>query len=295
MPPRHPVTDVQPLLNATELTQTPVADTKVASGGAASAAKGPSVNTLLLYDSVDSELSKFAPILARAYYPKAKLVGVKSLAELAAALSKYSSIDTLVIDVHSGPGYLLIGNGSPSTKSVQTALAKTGVVVKSNIVFEGCQIMQDPIDTCQMVENICGPKTQVSGFTYFSISNTFTIDFSDFHDPVEIQSYYDGLTMEYMVPGLPSAKDSTGKVVTHGRRWFRSEFDNTLPEEAPGARIKSLQDLQDYRINSAQDARQAQQDFSGPVVPGARVTVTDVAAVAQANAQQSPTPVPADP
>ena len=295
MPPRHPVTDVQQLLNAVELTQTPVADTKVASGGASSAAKGPSIHTLLLYDSGDSEISEFAPILARAYYPKAKLVGVSSLAELAAALSKYSSIDTLVIDVHSGPGYLLIGNGSPSTKSVRNALAKTGVAVKSKIVFEGCQIMQDPIDTCQMVEPICGSGTQVTGFTYFSISNTFTIDFTDFTDPAEIQSYYDGLTMEYMVPGLPSAQDSAGKVVKHGRRWFRSDFDNTLPENAPGARIKSLQDLQSYQIQNAQDALQAQADFAGPVVQGARVTVTNVAAVARANTQQSPTPVPANP
>ena len=295
MPPRHPVTDVAQFLNAMELTQAPVKDTSVATGGGASAAKGPSIDTLMLYDSGDTGISDFAPILARAYYPKARLVGVGSVGELAAALSKYSRIGTLVIDVHSGPGYLLIGGNAPTTARVSAALAKTGVVVQSKIVFEGCQIMQDPIDTCQMVEKICGSKTQVTGFTYFSISNIFEIDFTDFHDPVEIQDYYDSFTMDYMVPGLPSAKASTGKVVRHGRRWFRDEFDETLPEDANGARIKGLKDLQDYQINNAKDALQAQTDFSGPVVPGARVTVTDVAAVAQANAQNVSTPVPAGP
>lgn len=295
MPPRHPVTDVLQLLNAAELTQTAVTDTKAASGGGSSAAKGPSINTLLLYDSGDAGISDFAPILARAYYPKAKLVGVSSLAQLAAALSKYSRINTLVIDVHSGPGFLLLGSDSPSTKQVQQALEKTGVRVTSKIVFEGCNIMRDPVDTCRMVEKICGPNTQVTGFTYFSISNTFTIDFTEWDDPAEIQSYYDGLTMEYLVPGLPSAKDSVGKVVTHGRRWFRSDPDETLPEDAFGARIKSLQDLQSYTIKSAQDALQAEADFSGPAVQGARVTVTNVAAVANAHAQQTPAMEAAEP
>lgn len=295
MDPNHPVTDVARFLNAAELKQTLVTDTKAAKGGGSSAAKGPSVNTLMLYDSGDAGISKFAPILARAYYQNAKLVGVGSLAELAAALSKYSMIDTLIIDVHSGPGFLLLGSTSPSTTKVRQALAKTGVIVKSKIVFEGCQIMQDPIDTCQMVEKICGPNTQVSGFTYFSISNTFEIDFTDFHNVAEIQEFYDGFIMDYMVPGLPSAKASVGKVITHGRRWFRSEFDETLPEDTSGARIKSLKDLQNYQIKNAQDAVQAQADFSGPVVPGAKVTVTDVSAVAQANSQKSTAPVPADP
>ena len=295
MPPRHPVTDVLQVLNAAALTQTAVADSQAATGVGPSTAKGPTINTLLLYDSGDPGISDFAPILARAYYPKAKLVGVQSLGQLAAALSKYSTIDTLVIDVHSGPGFLLIGNESPSTKKVRQALEKTGVTVTSKIVFEGCNIMRDPIDTCRMVEKICGPSTQVTGFTYFSISNTFTIDFTEFDDAAEIQAFYDGMTMEYMVPGLPSAKDSVGSVVTHGRRWFRSDFDETLPEDAPGARIKSLQDLQSYTINNAQAALKAQAEFSGPVVQGARVTVTEVAAVAHAQAQQSPVPEPAAP
>ncbi|WP_299594912.1 hypothetical protein [uncultured Microbulbifer sp.] len=295
MDPNHPVTDVARFLNATELTQTPVADTKAAKGSGSSAAKGPSINTLMLYDSGDSGIGKFAPILARAYYPNAKLVGVGSLAELAAALSKYGKIDTLIIDVHSGPGFLLIGGASPTTKKVRQALAKTGVIVQSKIVFEGCQIMQDPIDTCQMVESICGPNAQVSGFTYFSISNTFEIDFTEFDDPAEIQAFYDDFTMDYIVPGLPSAKASVGRVITHGRRWFRSDFNETLPEDAGGARIKSLQDLKDYQIKNAQDALKAKADFSGPVVPGAKVTVTDVAVVAQANSQKSSAPVPVAP
>ena len=295
MPPTHPVTDVLQVLNAAELTQTAVADTKAATGGGSSAAKGPSINTLLVYDSGDSGISDFAPILARAYYPKAKLVGVQSLAQLAAALSKYGSIDTLVIDVHSGPGFLLIGGDSPTTQKVRQALEKTGVKVTSKIVFEGCNIMRDPIDTCKMVEKICGPNTQVTGFTYFSISNTFTIDFTEFEDPAEIQSYYDGLTMEYMVPGLPSARGSVGKVVTHGRRWFRIDPDETLPEDAFGARIKSLQDLQVYTLKDGQDALQAKADFSGPAAQGARVTVKNVTAVAKAQEQQSPVAEPVDP
>ncbi|WP_193162384.1 hypothetical protein, partial [Microbulbifer hainanensis] len=282
MPPRHPVTDVGRLLNADTLTQTPVADTKAASGGGSSAAKGPSIKTLMLYDGSDAGISEFAPILARAYYPNAKLVGVESLAQLASALSKYSRIDTLVIDVHSGPGFLLIGSGSPSTKMVRQELEKSGVTVQSKIVFEGCQIMQDPIDTCQMVESICGPNTQVTGFTYFSISNTFEIDCRGITDPADIQSFYDGFAMDYMVPGLPPPKDAVDKVITHGRRWFRDEYDETLPENGNFLHIESLESLKPYRISNAQEALQALADFSGPVVPGAKVTVTNVSAVASA-------------
>lgn len=296
MPPRHPVTDASSVLNAATLTQTSVANTKAASGGGSSAAKGPSINTLMLYDKEDDGISKFAPILARAYYPGATLVGVDSLAGLAAALSKYSRIGTLVIDVHSAPGQLLIGSHNPTTSMVRQALAKTGVTVQSKIVFEGCMIMQDPIDTCQMVECICGPNTQVAGFTYFSITNTFDIDFREFHDADEIQAFYDGFTMDYMVPGLPSAKASTGKVITHGRRWFRDQYDETLPEDGNFLHIESLESLTPYKIGNAQDALKAEADFSGPVVPAAKVTVTNVSAVANAHAAAGAgAAVPADP
>ncbi|WP_428820039.1 hypothetical protein [Microbulbifer sp. MCCC 1A16149] len=282
MPPRHPVTDVGQVLNSATLTQTPVAGTKAATGGSSGTAKGPSIKTLMLYDSGDSGISGFAPILARAYYPKAKLVGVGSVAELAAALSKYGKIDTLVINVHSAPGQLFIGGRNPTTETVRQALAKTGVTVQSKIVFEGCQVMRDPVDTCKMVASICGPKTQVTGFTYFSVSNTFEIDFTDFKDAGEIQSFYDDFTMDYMVPGLPSAKASVGKVITHGRRWFRDKYDETLPEDGNFLHIESLESLQPYKLSTAEDALRAQADFSGPVVPGAKVTVTNVSAVANA-------------
>jgi len=282
MPPGHPVTDVARVLNAETLTQTRVKDTKAASGGGSPAAKGPTATTLMVYDSTDKGISEFAPILARAYYSKAKLVGVKSLAEMAAALSKYSKIDTLIIDVHSAPGMLIIGGASPTLANVRVALEKTGVIVKSKIVFEGCQIMQDPIETCQMVEKICGPNTQVTGFTYFSITNKFEINFKEFNDVAEIQAFYDSFTMDYMIPGLPSAKESVGKVVTHGRRWFRDEYDETLPEDGNFLHIESLESLKSYTISNVEEALRAEADFSGPVVPGAKVTVTNVAAVARA-------------
>ncbi|WP_143735635.1 hypothetical protein [Microbulbifer mangrovi] len=292
MPPRHPVTDVSQVLNATTLTQTPVTDTKAATGGSSGPAKGPSIKTLMLYDSGDSGISGFAPILARAYYPKAKLVGVGSVAELAAALSKYGRIDTLVINVHSAPGQLIIGGLNPTTETVRQALAKTGVTVQSKIVFEGCQVMRDPIDTCRMVASICGAKTQVTGFTYRSVFNTFEIDFTDFKDAEEIQSFYDDFTMDYMVPGLPSAKASVGKVITHGRRWFRDKYDETLPEDGNFLHIESLESLQSYKISTAEDAQQALADFSGPVVPGAKVTVTNVSAVANAEQVEAESATP---
>lgn len=290
MPPRHPVTDAERLLNAATLTQSPVKDTKAATGGGSPSAKGPTIDTLMVYDGGDARISAFAPILARAYYPKAKLVGVKSLSALASELSKYSRIDTLIIDVHSGPGFLLIGGASPSLSAVRQALAKTGVTVQSKIVFEGCKIMEDPIGTCQMVEKICGPKTQVVGFTYYSVTTTFDIDFTDFDDAAEIQSFYDGLSMTYMVPGLPTAENSVGKVVTHGRRWFRDEYDATLPEDGNFLHIESLDSLKSYTINTAEEALRAQADFSGPVVPGAKVTVTNVSVVARASEEATAEP-----
>lgn len=285
MPPTHPVTDVGRVLNAATLTESPVTDSKAATGGNA-AAKGPSTHTLMLYDDSDAGITELAPILARAYYPKAKLVGVQSLAQLAAALSKYSRIDTLVINTHSAPGYMMLGYEGPSVPKVRDALKKTGVTVTSKIVFEGCQIMQDPIGTCRMVEPICGPNTQVTGFTYFSISIPYDIDCTGIDNPADIQAFYDQLAVDYLLPGLPSAAESVDTVVKHARRWFRDSPDETVPEKAQGARIKGLQDLQQYQIKSAQDALQAQADFSGPVVPGARVTVTNVAAVTSANQEE---------
>ncbi|TLM79354.1 hypothetical protein ACONUD_13335 [Microbulbifer harenosus] len=292
MPPRHPVTDVGRVLNAATLTNSPVSDTKAATGGGSPATTGPTIHTLMVYDSSDARISAFAPILARAYYPRAKLVGVNSLSGLASALSKYSRIDTLIIDVHSGPGFLLIGGASPSLSTVQQVLAKSGVTVQSKIVFEGCKVMEDPIGTCQMVEKICGPNTQVVGFTYYSVTTTFEIDFTDFDDAAEIQSFYDDFSMPYMVPGLPSAENSVGKVITHGRRWFRDEYDATLPEDGTFRHIESLESLKSYTINTAEDARRAQADFSGPVVPGAKVTVTNVSAVARANEEVEATAEP---
>lgn len=292
MPPRHPVTDATRVLNAETVTQSPVTDTQAATGGGSSAAKGPRINTLMLYDSGDAGISEFSPILARAYYPKAKLVGIDSLAALAAALSKYSEIDTLIINVHSSPGSLLIDYASASLSQVRDALAKTGVIVKSKIVFEGCQIMQDPIETCRMVEKICGPKTQVVGYTYYSITNKFEIDFTTFDDPVEIQSFYNGFTLDYMIPGLPSAKESVGKVVVHGRRWFRDQYDETLPENGNFLHIESLESLKRYTIGNAEEALRAEADFAGPVTPGAIVTVTNVSAVAKAHQKATATAEP---
>ncbi|MBY6210988.1 hypothetical protein KUV95_05455 [Microbulbifer agarilyticus] len=286
MPPVHPVIDVTRMLNAQMLTQTPVTDTKAATDGGSPAAKGPSIKTLMIYDDGDAGIRDFAPILARAYYPQAKLVGATSLAALSAILSKYSKVDTLVIDVHSGPGYLLIGGANPSLTAVREALKKSGVTVQSKIIFEGCSIMRDPIETSRMVEPICGPKTQVTGFTYFSVTNKFEIDFSDFHDPKEIEEFYKDFTMDYMLPGLPSAKDSTGKVVTHGRRWFRDTYDETLPEDGNFLHIESLETLKKITVNTADEALAAQSNFSGPVFTGAQVTVTNVTAVAGA-AQKS--------
>ncbi|MBY6189686.1 hypothetical protein KUV22_04575 [Microbulbifer agarilyticus] len=283
MPPVHPVIDVTRMLNAQMLTQTPVTDTKAATGGGSPAAKGSSIKTLMIYDDGDAGIRDFAPILARAYYPQAKLVGATSLAALSAILSKYSKIDTLVIDVHSGPGYLLIGGANPSLTAVREALKKSGVTVQSKIIFEGCSIMRDPIETSRMVEPICGPKTQVTGFTYFSVTNKFEIDFSDFHDPKEIEEFYKDFTMDYMLPGLPSAKDSTGKVVTHGRRWFRDTYDETLPEDGNFLHIESLETLKKLTVNTANEALAAKSNFSGPVFAGAQVSVTNVSAVASAD------------
>lgn len=285
-----PVTDTRPLTDTTRVTGTQVADTSNVTAPAPkktqNAKAKPKIEKLFVYDQ------EFDPGEARAlrdaYHKGATIVAVADWKGLVATLSRYSTITTLVLFTHSIPGQLLLGDEAPTRENARTRLASTGVTVTGAVVFEGCEIMQDPIATSQIFLAITGPSARLQGYTYYSILDTVTINVPK--DSTE-QAVQTSLRPHeyYLLPAQPTAKAMAAKPgrYTLHRRWFRKELDRTpapplQPGDLPDRSFTPYNKLARRSIGTAEQAKAALEDFSNPVPPAEIVTVTNIGAVAKA-------------
>lgn len=243
-------------------------------------AKG-TIDTLFVYDS-QSGFDEFAPLLAKAYYPGNKIVGISDIQELSALLGNYSTVGTLAIFVHSIPGALLLGGHARTAKDMSSELGKSKVKVTRKIVFEGCSIMKDPIDTCRMIQSVAGPNAVAVGYSYYTITQTIGFDFKGVRDTNEIQKKYNAFDSKYWLPDLPAPKAAAGTRFIHGRRWFRDVMDTTAPEEGNVRHIESYSSLNKVSIGNAAEAIQVRDSYDAPVYTADIITVTNITAVARA-------------
>lgn len=279
MPHENTVTNTDAITNIDSITNRKVADTSNIVSGNKNASSQPSLNTLFVYDKTDTSFAPFAKHLAKAYYPGAKLEAITSVRNLAAILSKYSVINTLVIFTHSTPGSLLINGVIKTSTFVNAELAKSHVKINSQIVFEGCEIMIDPIDTCKMIASIAGSNVKVIGYSYYTITQIISFDFSGTSNANSVQNEYNKFDADYWLPGLPSASAALGKKFSHGRRWFRDILDTTVPEGQNFRRIESLSSLGKATAGTHAEAKSLEQNYNSPVYSGDIITVSNVASV----------------
>ncbi|GJL74135.1 hypothetical protein [Nitrosomonas sp.] len=283
MPQNDPVTGNSDITNRDIVTATPVNDkTDILSPKPKKeqdkAAK-PKVAKLFIYDA--SLGNDEATAIRDAFYGGAKLVPINEWSDLVSELSKYSEINTLVLDTHSIPGNLLIGGTSPSTQNQQSRLAATGVTVTNQIIFEGCSIMGHPADTAKIIFGIAGSKTKATGYTFFSVVSSFEVDLVGNEDEDVINSALQPFR-EYLLPGSPTAKSLVGKKgpVKFYRRWFRRDLDETLPENETDPRaIKKRSELTRIRVRNETDAQSVRSEYESPIEPGYIVTIEDIQAV----------------
>ncbi len=234
--------------------------------------------TLFIYDA---SFADFAPLLQDAYYPGAISKPIKNLVGLAGVLSKNTSIDTLVLFTHSIPGSLLLGAVSTISANVDAALAKTGAQVSGRIVFEGCSIMKDPLDTCKMIKSIAMPKAVAVGFNYFSITQPITFDFRKISKAAAVAAEFKKFSNDYWLKKLPDPATVLGKKIVLGRRWFRDELDHTVAEQVQRG-IASYTALSPVTVGTKAEAQKLKKKYDdSPVVAAEIVTVTDIAAVAK--------------
>jgi len=247
---------------------------------APSPSKG-TLDTLFVYDS-QSGFDDFAPLLAKAYYSHNKIAPVGDIQDLSALLGKYSTIGTLAIFAHSIPGAILLGGRARTAKDVNGELGKSGVRVTKKIVFEGCSIMKDPVDTCRMIQSIAGPNAVAMGYSYYTITQTIGFDFKGVNDVAAIEKRYKEFDSKYWLPGLPTPSEAKGTRFVHGRRWFRDVMDTTPPEDNNIRHIESYTSLNRVSISNAAEAIQVRDSYDAPVYSGDLITVSNITAVARA-------------
>lgn len=287
-----PVTDTRALTDTTRVTGTQVADTSgvtaPASKKAQNAKAKPKIDKLFIYDK-QFDSGGEARALCDAYHKGATMVAVADWKGLVATLSRYSTITTLVLFTHSIPGELLIGEEAPTRDDARKRLAGTGVTVTGAVVFEGCEIMQNPVTTSFIFSAIAGKSSRLQGYTYFSILDTVTIDVPKDSTEQAVQASLRPYE-RYLLPGQQTAKAMAAKPgrYTLHRRWFRKELDRTpapplQPADLPDRSFTPYDQLSRRSIATPEEAKAALADFSQPVPPAQIVTVTDVAAVAKTN------------
>lgn len=282
MDPDNPVLNTEEIVNTEAITDKKAANPTKAISGTPVARSGPSINTLFTYDKSDGEFAPFASHLAKAYYPGAKLVGIDSVQNLAGVLSKYANINTLVIFTHSIPGSLILNGVVKTSQFVNAELAKSKVLINNRIVFEGCEIMQDPVDTCKMIGSIAGSSVNVIGYSYYTITQIIKFDFTGINDVNTVKQQYQKFDNKYWLPGLPDADRALNKKIEHGRRWFRDMLDSTPPEGQNFRRIESYSSLGRKSAKNLKEAQQIEQEYDSPVFAGDIITVSNVSSIVQA-------------
>ncbi|SER78390.1 hypothetical protein SAMN05421690_10762 [Nitrosomonas sp. Nm51] len=283
MSPNNPVTDDNGVTSRDAVTATPVADksslVKPKSKQQQNKSAKPKIDKLFVYDA--SLGVGPATAIRDSFYKGAKLEPITTWSDLVTVLSRYSEIKTLVLDTHSIPGNLLIDGNSPSTDDQKNRLTATAVQVTGRIIFEGCSIMGDPATTAKLVSGITGPSASVTGYTFFSVVDSITVELIGDEDEEGIKTALEPFK-QYLLPGNPSAKSLAGKSgpVDLYRRWFRRDLDETSPENETDQRaIKQRSDMTDVRVRTAEDAERVRSEYQSPVEPAYIVTIEDVQAV----------------
>lgn len=288
MPQDDPVTDTGGITDRAPVNRSSATDKKGVTAPAdkekQNAAAKPSIGKLLIYDA--SLGADFPTALRDTYYIGAKLVPIKTWADIQTALSKYSSIGTLIVDTHSTPGNLLIDHRSPAESKQREALASTGVKVTGAIIFEGCSIMADPAATAKLVSGIAGPSTRVSGFTYFSITQVISITLGGSETKSEVRQMFERHG-DYLLPHSKSPDKLAGTKASFKlyKRWFRAELNESpLPDHTPGSfppkGVKNKNDMTKVTVSNKEKAAEVKADADTPVPSGYFVTVDNIKAVA---------------
>ncbi|HET7418460.1 MAG TPA: hypothetical protein VFJ61_12630 [Solirubrobacterales bacterium] len=279
--PDDPVTDTSKILDTKTFLDDAIASAVKAAG--APRAK-PAIGTLILYDAGETAIAKAAGAIQSGFYSSGTLVGVRTWRELTAALARYSSISTLVLFFHSAGGQLIFEGEDPTAEDVRKRFAASGVKVTGAIRFEGCNIMLNPVTTAYLVSGIAGAGAAVSGYTHFSLFNDITVPpgFPRAQAQALLASY-----AGFWIPGTPGADSvaASRAALKLWLRWFRDEYDETpVPARAAGAEpprgFIPTSKLEERTVTSGEDALTLEKELDVPVHPAARVTVTDIAAVA---------------
>jgi hypothetical protein len=250
----------------------------------------PSVNMLFIYDSNPSTptgCTKFQPV----YYPNATVVGVADWNGFTQALAQYSQIQTLIICVHGMPGALNIGGRVPSSTQTRSYFRNSGVQVTSAIHFESCNVMRNPSATAQMVADITGSGTIVTGYTLYHKTGTVDVNIPTGTSEASIQNILDRYIWPdgtYWLQGTPTASALAHNPGQHTLvlEWFGSTVDPSLPppRTSPTQMRSSSHvrraNLRDRNVGTFQEAESVRTFYSGSPVPRLeRITITNVAAV----------------
>lgn len=285
--PDDPVTDTSRILDVSQVVGTSAVTAPATPGGSKGPAPAkPSISTLFLYDAADSRIATPAASVQAAYYAGATVKGVNSWAELTAALANYSTIETLIVFVHSDGGQMIFAGDNPTADDIAERFAKSAVKVSKAIRFEGCNIMCDPATTAQMVARIAEPGAVVSGYTYYSIIMDVNINVPTGTPPEAVQKTLDSYA-GYWFPGTPKAAEIAASEgdTRLWVRYFRDVFDEAKlpprgPDGLPPKGFVALSSLEPRSVSSREQADQLQAEMDQPVHAAAIVTVRDIAAVA---------------
>lgn len=280
MPNHRSVTETTDLTETSRVTDKTAATTAQIKGSARSPSNASAGLSLYLYDASDAKISGFAGQLAKAYYAGAKVAGINSISEMAGQLSKYQLLEKLILFSHSIPGSLIINSVSNTSSFVNNLLAKSKAKVSSQIIFEGCELMQDPIEACKMVVSVAGKDCSLKGYSYYTITQVVSFDFSQIQDDQVIKGQYKQFDNRYWLPGLPDPKLVHGKKIKHGRRWFRPVMDHTAPEGKNFRDIESYTSLKPVTVNSHKEAKELKESYNAPVYPGNIITANNISAIA---------------
>jgi hypothetical protein len=160
--PENPITDAGPVIDASPVTETPVANNAdiVAPPQPAQRRQGARRTARRLYiqasSPADQELDE---ALGRIRYHGALRREVGDWDELDRMLRRFGQIDTLVLMTHSAPGTLLIGGEARSGPDAAAVLRGTGARA-TTMIFEGCMIMREPVEAAQIAQGL-GATTAV--------------------------------------------------------------------------------------------------------------------------------------
>ncbi|MCK6694283.1 MAG: hypothetical protein L6Q97_19550, partial [Thermoanaerobaculia bacterium] len=191
---------------------------------------------------------------------------------------------TLIICTHGMPGALMIAGRLPSDAEIRAYFGNSHVQVAGQIIFEGCNVMRNPIATAQMIRDISVPGTQVSGYSLYHYSAPVNVYFPPGTDEAQCQDVLNGY-MAYLASSTPPASWFASHPGRHTLllEWFGPRTDLDLPPEYRIGDMRSRDHIPRSEmtlttVNTRQEAESIRSRYArAPVSSLEIITITDVA------------------